>query len=450
MNTKQKIAVIGAGWAGLTAAVRLAQRGADVTVFEANRTPGGRARRVEFDGALLDNGQHILLGAYTACLSLFQEVGVPANALQRLPLQMRYWHDGGFTKSFQAARLPAPWHLALGLLSARGFAWRDKWALVNFMQRLKKAGWRTPPRQTVAALIADLPVQLRTLFLEPLCISALNTAPEQACAQVFSNVLRDSLAASAAHSDMLIPQTNLTALFAEPALRYLKQRGATVKLGCAVKHLQPLDLGLDSSSNQGFALDEHGTFSQVILATPPTRTRDFLQALNLAALTPLMAQLDTFEYEPITTVYLKPRLPFTLPAPFVALESEAKQPGTQQSATQQSTYGQFVFQRNGWLAVVISAAREASVLTQAELTQAVQQQLCHVFQQNLVFSASRVISEKRATFSCTPNLSRPAVHTPLPGLWLAGDYVAPTDPLQHYPATLEAAVRAGEAAVAAM
>ena len=86
MSAPRHYAVIGAGWAGCAAAVALAAGGHRVSLFEAARTLGGRARRVELDDRALDNGQHILLGAYRSTLALMKQVGVdPASALMRLP-----------------------------------------------------------------------------------------------------------------------------------------------------------------------------------------------------------------------------------------------------------------------------------------------------------------------------------------------------------------------------
>ncbi|MCP1572991.1 putative NAD/FAD-binding protein [Herbaspirillum rubrisubalbicans] len=123
-NAPRHHAVIGAGWAGCAAAVALAAGGHRVSLFEAARTLGGRARRVELDGQVLDNGQHILLGAYRATLALMKQVGVdPARALLRLPLQMRYpLAAGSEGMDFVAPRLPAPWHLAVALWRAKGLA----------------------------------------------------------------------------------------------------------------------------------------------------------------------------------------------------------------------------------------------------------------------------------------------------------------------------------------
>ena len=127
MNGARRVAVVGAGYAGLAAAIELVRAGAAVAIFEANRTPGGRARRVEYRGAPLDNGQHLLLGAYRETLALMREVGVPDRALLRPPLALHF--PGRF--SMQAPRLPAPLHLAVALARAQGLSSEDRWAAMR-------------------------------------------------------------------------------------------------------------------------------------------------------------------------------------------------------------------------------------------------------------------------------------------------------------------------------
>jgi predicted NAD/FAD-binding protein len=186
-----RVAVIGAGYAGLAAAMTLVRAGARPTVFEANRTPGGRARRVEYRGALLDNGQHVLLGAYRETLALMREANVPEAALLRMPLTLEF--PGRF--ALRAPRLPAPLHLAVALARARGLTWRDRLAAVRFIHALRRARFCVPAGTTVAELLASnrQPEAARRYLWEPLCISALNTPVAEADAQVFANVLHDSL-----------------------------------------------------------------------------------------------------------------------------------------------------------------------------------------------------------------------------------------------------------------
>ena len=131
-----KLAVIGAGYAGLAAAVELAAAGKQVEVFEASRILGGRARAVQIDGFTVDNGQHILVGAYTETQRLMRAVGAdPDKLLKRIPLRFEF--PGEFVMA--APRLPAPLHTAFALLLAQGLDWREKWAAIRLMRGLQAA-----------------------------------------------------------------------------------------------------------------------------------------------------------------------------------------------------------------------------------------------------------------------------------------------------------------------
>src|SRR5690606_18304430 len=135
-------AVIGAGWAGCAAAAELADHGYRVTLLEASRTLGGRARCVEVNDAVLDNGQHILLGAYRDTLKLIKRLGLrEEQAILRLPLQMRYPPDSG-GMDFVAPRLPAPLHMLVALLRSGGLNRADKQALARFTTTARWMDWR--------------------------------------------------------------------------------------------------------------------------------------------------------------------------------------------------------------------------------------------------------------------------------------------------------------------
>jgi squalene-associated FAD-dependent desaturase len=432
----KRVAVVGGGWAGCAAAVALLDSGADVTVFEAARTLGGRARAIETNGRLLDNGQHIMLGAYADTLRLMRRVGVdPRQALLRLPLQMRY--PAGDGMDFVAPRLPAPLHMLAALLRARGLDRTDKLALARFTTSARWMGWQLYTDCSVAELLArfDQTERLIRLMWRPLCLAALNTPPERASAQVFLAVLRDSLGAKRAASDMLIPRVLLDALFPEAARRHLEGRGAVVRTGCRIDALEPAD----GAWRLHAGADVH-TFDAVVLAAPPWQAAALLRPLDACG--GIVARLDALRYEPIATVYLQYAAGTRLPLPFCALVDA---PGA-------NRWGQFVFDRgqldpgqDGLLAVVISAADPAGEIGQDALAAAVAAQLAAAFGQPTLAAPlwTRTITEKRATFACTPALDRPANATDLAGLALAGDYTA-----CDYPATLEAAVRSGVAAAA--
>jgi len=442
-------AVVGGGWAGFAAAVELSRSGHQVTVFESARTMGGRARRVSYDGRELDNGQHIMLGAYSESLRIMRAVGVDLkSAVLTLPLQMRYPPGGGM--DFVAPRLPAPLHVGVALLRARGLERVDKMALARFTTTARWMDWRLNNDCSVAELLErfDQTPRLVALMWRPLCLAALNTPPERASANIFLAVLRDSLGARRAASDMLVPRADLSALFPDAAAAWLQGKGNTVHVGAKVTALHAAARGWSVSAS-GAALNGNwsGNFDGVVLATPATATAALLSALQEAdaedptgepaGFLELARQLAAFEPEPITTCYLQYAPGTRLEIPFYALLDD---PASQR-------WGQFVFDRgqldarqDGLFAVVISASSDAASLPQDALTAAIATQLAADLKRpELAAPAwSMVITEKRATYACTPSLKRPANETPAKGLVLAGDYTA-----GEYPATLEMAVRSG-------
>ncbi|WP_376767373.1 FAD-dependent oxidoreductase [Paludibacterium denitrificans] len=196
---------------------------ADVTLFEAGRVAGGRARALG-DGSGLDNGQHILIGAYAECLRLMRTVGLePDSVLRREP--MNWIRLGGL--QLRCPSLPAPWHVALGLLMAKGLSIGSKLRLAWALQKLRWQGWRLAEDLPVLGWLQQQrqsPVLIEE-FWRPLVLSALNTPPERASMQVLATVLRDSLGAKRAASDLLLPKVDLSTLFPNAALAWLQAQG---------------------------------------------------------------------------------------------------------------------------------------------------------------------------------------------------------------------------------
>ena len=240
----RRVAVVGAGYAGMAAAVTLAERGAQVSVFESGPLPGGRARRVTIQGQTLDNGQHILVGAYATLFSLMRTVGVPADAVLRIPLELRY--ADGF--KFRAYYFPAPLGLLAGLLLAHSLPWRERIGAVRFMLAMRRQAFRLAEDCSVSALLARHVQHGRIghYLWKPLCISALNTPPEFASANVFLTVLRDTLASDAEASDLILPRVDLSRLFPEPATQWLRSKGAQVRFETTVRDLAPLKSAYDA------------------------------------------------------------------------------------------------------------------------------------------------------------------------------------------------------------
>ncbi len=411
------IAVIGGGYAGMAAAVELVCQGQRVEVFEASRTLGGRARAVEMNGCTIDNGQHILLGAYSETLRLMQLVGAdPQRLLKRLPLRLEFPGE----MRLVAPRLPAPLHSLGAILFASGLAWREKFAALRLMYALQRARFRITPDVSVLTWLEQnkTPSRQRRLLWEPLCVAALNTPAEHASAQVLANVIRDSLATTRPASDLLLPQVDLSAMFPEPAAQFITQHGGVIHRAHRVSGLQ--------RSEQGWLINGQGSFRQVVLA---------VAAYHLAALVPaLRTTVEHFTWEPIVTSYFTYPANVRLPQPMLGIAD-----GT----------AQWLFDRGqlggpaGLIAAVISARGKHLDLPTAELEQRIHHEISHIAPSLPAPLRVQTITEKRATFACTPNLLRPDMHTGLPGLWLAGDYVASADPANNYPATIEGAVRSG-------
>ena len=429
-----RIAIIGAGWAGMAAAMAAVQDGHDVTVFETARTVGGRARSVSTvcpDGRalLLDNGQHILIGAYSESLRLMREAGVDIDAaLLRLPLALRFADGSGL----QWPDLPPPYDALIGIARARGWSLGERLALLRLAHRWQRKRFACAPQATVAELCAGVPPRLFTQFIEPLCVAALNTPAHQASGQVFLRVLQDSLFSGRGGSNLLLPRTDLGAVFPEAAARWLRARGAIVCTGTRAHSV------LAAPKNGGWSVNEM-RFDAVVLATSSREAARLVSQCAqtvpfsmTVALCNWAACAQALQFEAITTVYLQGTARpggHVLDAPMLALRSRAARPA------------QFVFDRSqlggpeGLLAFVVSPSQgERALLEQQVLEQA---------QAELGLQGLQVVQtvvERRATFACTPALQRPGAQL-APGLWACGDYIA-----GPYPATLEGAVRSGSAA----
>ena len=424
MNTQAqgnvRVAVIGGGYAGMAAATELARNGVPTIVLEAARVLGGRARRVETDRARLDNGLHILLGAYRETLRLLELVrcaGEPTGLL-RMPLELTIF--GEF--SLHARRLPAPLHLLWGLLRARGLRFNDRLSAARFMLWARRRAFRLATDTTVANLLISRhqTAAVSRWLWNPLCVSALNTSPAQASAQIFLNVLRDSFDGSRADSDLILPTLDFSALFPERAARYVQARSGEVRLGATANAVRP-DAG-------GFRLTDDGEhFTHVIVAVAAHRAGALLA--HFAQLAPVVDAINQLTYQPVYSVYLQyassARLPFRMGGLL-------------------SGYAQWLFDRgqlcgqHGLIGVVISAKGAHQNIPHDDLALAVQAELAERFPELGEPRWHQVIAEKRATFSCTPGLIRPDNATPVAGLFLAGDYTA-----SDYPATIESAVRSG-------
>jgi squalene-associated FAD-dependent desaturase len=374
------------------------------------------------NGVALDNGLHILLGAYTETLRLVRAVRDADAALWRLPLQ---WNVHRRFR-LKALPLPAPLHLAGALLTARGASLSERLAAARFLSAARKQNFRLERDTTVAQVLAahGQGSAFTRYFWEPLCFAALNTPPQIASAQLFLNVLRDGLDGTRNASDLVLARVDLSALFPEPAARHVRARGGRVVTDTAVKEITP-----DGSAIAVKTADEAAQYEHVICAVSPHRVNALLS--RLPEMAEIAAVIGAFRYQPIYSVFLQYCAPFALPVPMLGLDGDAH----------------WVFDRGamlgqpGLLGAVISGSGAHQEMTQDELAARVHNELNRELGPLPPLAWHRVIAEKRATIECAVDLKRPLTQTPLRNVHLAGDYIA-----SDYPATIEAAVRSGIAA----
>jgi len=423
-----KVVVVGGGWAGLAAAVELARHGVPATVLEAARQLGGRARAVRFGSYHVDNGQHILLGAFHSVLALLNTIGVSEpSVFRRHPLLLTLVGRRHRRLEIKADHLPSPLHLAVGLLRMRGLSLHSRFAALRLLRTVHRKGFTLGADVSVAQFLEthrQPPEAVWTLW-RPVCLAALNAPPAAASTRLFLSVLRDGFFSRRHNSDMLLPILDLSACLPQPATEYIEGRGGGVRLGARVQGLRVADGAVTGVMlrNEMVAADH------VILAMPPDAAAALLRGHE--ALAPLARSIGQLRANPICTVYLRYPESVGLDRDFIGLlESTAH----------------WLFDRGrltgdpGLLAAVISGPGPHMRLTNAELIDQIVRELAEIFPAWPRPLDTKLVRERHATLAPHPNVDklRPAHATPVRGLWLAGDYTAAA-----YPSNLESAVRSG-------
>lgn len=431
-----RVAIIGAGWAGVACARSLHDNGHQVTLFESSRTAGGRARGVKAPWGLVDNGQHILLGAYEATFDLMRRLGLDVDShFYRQDLDFCSL-DRSFR--FRVWPLPEPLHQLGVLLGGKGLSLTERLLLIRFLSQLRAQNWQIPAEQTVEALLQQhrQSIQLIEKLWQPLCIAALNTPIELASARIFTAVLRDSLGKGRARMALYIPLKDMSKLWVQPALNGIDYHPGTTVRGLHIDAQHRIHL-------QGKCFDACVIAAQVPSALrllEHTQTEVVPAKEDKVKQTALKDSLRQFRFHPIATLYLHPESPWETLHPMQMLFEK-------RSALQS---GQWVFNHGALpgsfarptISVVISDAAHLKGQTREQITAAIISQI----NSQLPLSApplptikdSLLITEQRATFLATPQLKRPVAQSPWPNIYFAADWVQ-----SDYPAVLEGAVRSG-------
>lgn len=407
--------IIGGGWSGLAATVRLAEAGQKPILFEAAKQLGGRARTVKWQDLEIDNGQHLMIGAYQNMLDLLKRIGIEENSIfQRTALDLHIL-DPKYPPLHLSAHPLLPWQIAILPRLYSSLGWRELRLFLRLARQLNAPSFTHNITVEQWCRQTGQSTRLITQLWIPLCLAIMNTPINQASASVFAATLMDSLATKRKSADLLIPKKPLGDVLPEPARDFITEHGGEIRLQSRIENIV-IENGKVAGVITGNK--EYITSDNIIVAVSPSILYKLLgDQLNL----PQVSEC------PISTVYLQYSSQFRLKAPIIGLSNSLPQ---------------WVFDRSdqspGLIAVVISGPGEHESLTKQQLTEQVVLALTELLPELPAnYDTAHVIREKRATFCCgvAESNQRPSCETTIDGLWIAGDYAE-----NRYPATLESAV----------
>lgn len=438
------VVIAGGGLSGLASGVFLSRRGIPVILFEQKPFAGGRAysfldRR---SNETVDNGQHVLIAGYDATMRLLEELGTRHLVrIQRKPRFVFHHPERGF-RAVTLPHLPPPFHLAAGILRSDLFGVANRVRLLRAGLELLRAGVLSRPGVgsiTVARWLAGAGQNRETArsFWEPLAIAIMNEHCSAASAEVFVRSLRKAFLDDWHSSAFAVPQVGLSRLFAEPAIAYIRDRGGRVVLGRGVERVLE-----DRGAAAGVRLDDGSEVEgrAVILALPPYRLREVLP--DHAGLLSYVSGAEQILFSPILSVHLWFAEDFMGGEDIVGIIGRRLQWVFNRRSLSPPSDGNSRKLAGGYICAVISAAQEFIGMRSGDLVALALEDLRTVYGGGLPGpESSLVVREKRATFSPSPATEalRPGQRTPLPGLFLAGDWTA-----TGYPATIEGAIVSAE------
>ncbi|MEN9880432.1 MAG: hypothetical protein RIQ55_1078 [Pseudomonadota bacterium] len=417
--SRPSVAIVGAGWAGLACALKLARDGYAPIVFESAPEPGGRARRAKLDDTFRDNGQHLMLAGCMALSALFKQIGL---RMPRAPFAFT-----GERRGLSLVHGRGRIGLLLALYRAPGFSMKERWALLRALLGLQRRGWQVADDETVAQWLGacQQPPALIEQFWAPLALAILNTPIDIAAMSKLAPVLRDTLGRGAAALDILQPTADLSASVVTTLVRILTSQGGQVRCSQRVTSVASMPDGRHALTLQHSTAS--ASFDHLVLAVPPWSLAHIDLPFDTTSLT------DAFGAQPIATVYLGFANSVRLPTPLMQLAGPTEA-DARIWAMDRAHCGE-----PGVIALSLSAAGPWAQLDHEALAQRCLDNLQDALGVSLHAHWHKVVMVHKATPAATPHAKISAAQRhPLPGLWLSGDWTHPV-----YPATLEAAVATG-------
>jgi hydroxysqualene dehydroxylase len=428
------VVVAGGGFAGIAAAVALTKAGRRVLLIEARGRLGGRATTFvdRVTGEPVDNGQHVLFGCYRETLALLEDLGQRDRVHVQRSLHVPFIGPDGTRRDLRCADVPAPLNLAAGLVRWTALDMSDRVRAVRLFLSLMR-GASPREEETVTAWLVRMGQtrRLRGWLWEPLAIAALNESPDVAAASMFAPVLRELFGGHRRAASLVLPLVPLIELYAIPAARYLESRGGVVRMG------RPARL---SRENGGFVVragDDRWRAQAIVAAVPWHSFATLFEDGAPPELQPIADAAAGMKPVPIVTVNLWYDRPVFDPrdVPFLGLVGRTAQWVFDRRMTGETALH---------VSVLTSAAAGLSEQADASIVQRITADLAQAMPMARAATVTRatVVREKQATFSVRPGSPpRPTERTPLPGFYLAGDWLA-----TGLPGTIEGAVRSGNRA----
>lgn len=435
------VVVIGAGFAGLSAAVRLARDGARVRVVEARNRLGGRATafRDRATGVRVDNGQHVLLGCYRDTRAFLHDIGADDHLRFERQLGVTMVDRDGVVSRLDCSGLPAPLHLVAGVFEWSALSWSDRWPVLRVGGQIRTAqkqlagrSERLPasPGETVTQWLVrnGQTPRTRQMLWEPLALAALNQKPDVAAAPPFVRVLAEMFTADPGDAAIALPARPLDEMYAEPARRFIEAHGGSVTTGTA-------QIVLKAGRVERIVVGSEELNADCAIAAVPWFALPGLFQGDVAPLEGVCRAAAATDPSPIVTIHLWLDRP-VLDQPLIGLPGRALQWVFDQRLTADAGALHLTLVSSG-AADLLSMQNDALIaLGQAELADALPSSRAA----RLV--SATVVREPRATFSLAPGQpARPQTRTQVKGLLLAGDWID-----TGLPATIESAVRSGHAA----
>ena len=438
-----RVGIIGAGLAGLSAGLELADRGDDVELLERRPWAGGATYSFRDDetGDEVDNGQHVFMQCTTAYVGFLERIGTLDLTHRQERLSVPVFDEDGRRSDLRAANLPFGLHLAPALLRYRHLSWGQKAQVARAFLALRLLGGEERarlPHITFEAWLRERGQSPDTIreFWDFLVIPTLNCRAGEASASQSLFVIEEGFQRDPGAAALGVSAVGLSKLHVEPAIRAIEARGGTVSTRAPIERIEVEDGRVAALVLRG---GERRSFDAYVSALAPWRLLPLLpeHVRGEGAL----GTLGRFEPAPILNVHLWFDRPVANFAVAAFVRSEV------QWAFNRSRAGGEDEQRGQHLVLSISAPGELFPLGKNELRDRLMPQLQRALpaSRDAALVHYAVVKEPEATFVPAPGLERPGPHTPLANLYLAGAY---TD--TGWPATMESAVRSGLAAAAAV